>query len=73
MNPKGKEKKLTPMKKLQRKRIKVSDTKISKVFDLHEPFFRDSDMYVCLKHGQLIFISEKSKGEEGEKDTKDEL
>lgn len=73
MNPKGKEKKLTPMKKLQRKRIKVSDTKISKVFDLHEPFFRDTDMYVCLKHGQLIFISEKSKGEEGEKDTKDEL
>lgn len=73
MNPKGKEKKLTPMKKLQRKRIKVSDTKISKVFDLHEPFFRDIDMYVCLKHGQLIFISEKSKGEEGEKDTKDEL
>lgn len=73
MNPKGKEKKLTPMKKLQRKRIKVSDTKISKVFDLHEPFFRDTDMYVCLKHGKLIFISEKSKGEEGEKDTKDEL
>lgn len=73
MNPKGKEKKLTPMKKLQRKRIKVSDTKISKVFNLHEPFFRDTDMYVCLKHGQLIFISEKSKGEEGEKDTKDEL
>lgn len=73
MNPKGKEKKLTPMKKLQRKRIKVSDTKISKVFDLREPFFRDTDMYVCLKHGQLIFISEKSKGEEGEKDTKDEL
>lgn len=73
MNPKGKEKKLTPMKKLQRKRIKVSDAKISKVFDLHEPFFRDTDMYVCLKHGQLIFISEKSKGEEGEKDTKDEL
>lgn len=73
MNPKGKEKKLTPMKKLQRKRIKVSDTKISKVFDLHEPFFRDTDIYVCLKHGQLIFISEKSKGEEGEKDTKDEL
>lgn len=73
MNPKGKEKKLTPMKKLQRKRIKVSDTKISKVFVLHEPFFRDTDMYVCLKHGQLIFISEKSKGEEGEKDTKDEL
>lgn len=73
MNPKGKEKKLTPMKKLQRKRIKVRDTKISKVFDLHEPFFRDTDMYVCLKHGQLIFISEKSKGEEGEKDTKDEL
>lgn len=73
MNPKGKEKKLTPMKKLQRKRIKVSDTRISKVFDLHEPFFRDTDMYVCLKHGQLIFISEKSKGEEGEKDTKDEL
>lgn len=73
MNPKGKEKKLTPMKKLQRKRIKVSDTKISKVFDLHEPFFRDTDMYVCLKHGQLILISEKSKGEEGEKDTKDEL
>lgn len=73
MNPKGKERKLTPMKKLQRKRIKVSDTKISKVFDLHEPFFRDTDMYVCLKHGQLIFISEKSKGEEGEKDTKDEL
>lgn len=73
MNPKGKEKKLTPMKKLQRKRIKVSDTKISKVFDLHEPFFSDTDMYVCLKHGQLIFISEKSKGEEGEKDTKDEL
>lgn len=73
MNPKGKEKKLTLMKKLQRKRIKVSDTKISKVFDLHEPFFRDTDMYVCLKHGQLIFISEKSKGEEGEKDTKDEL
>lgn len=73
MNPKGKEKKLTPMKKLQRKRIKVSDTKISKVFDLHEPFFRDTDTYVCLKHGQLIFISEKSKGEEGEKDTKDEL
>lgn len=73
MNPKGKEKKLSPMKKLQRKRIKVSDTKISKVFDLHEPFFRDTDMYVCLKHGQLIFISEKSKGEEGEKDTKDEL
>lgn len=73
MNPKGKEKKLTPMKKLQRKRTKVSDTKISKVFDLHEPFFRDTDMYVCLKHGQLIFISEKSKGEEGEKDTKDEL
>lgn len=73
MNPKGKEKKLTPMKKLQRKRIKVSDTKISKVFDLHEPFFRDTDMYVCLKHGQLIFISEKSKGEKGEKDTKDEL
>lgn len=73
MNPKGKEKKLTPMKKLQRKRIKVSDTKISNVFDLHEPFFRDTDMYVCLKHGQLIFISEKSKGEEGEKDTKDEL
>lgn len=73
MNPKGKEKKLTPMKKLQRKRIKVSDTKISKVFDLHEPFFRDTDMYVCLKHGQLIFISGKSKGEEGEKDTKDEL
>lgn len=73
MNPKGKEKKLTPMKKLQRKRIKVSDTKISKVFDLHEPFFRDTDMYVCLKHGQIIFISEKSKGEEGEKDTKDEL
>lgn len=73
MNPKGKEKKLTPMKKLQRKSIKVSDTKISKVFDLHEPFFRDTDMYVCLKHGQLIFISEKSKGEEGEKDTKDEL
>lgn len=73
MNPKGKEKKLTPMKKLQRKRIKVSDTKISKVFDLHEPFFRDTDMYVCLKHRQLIFISEKSKGEEGEKDTKDEL
>lgn len=73
MNPKGKEKKLTPMKKLQKKRIKVSDTKISKVFDLHEPFFRDTDMYVCLKHGQLIFISEKSKGEEGEKDTKDEL
>lgn len=71
MNLKGKEKKLTPMKKLQRKRIKVSDTKISKVFDLHEPFFRD--MHVCLKHGQLIFISEKSKGEEGEKDTKDEL
>lgn len=73
MNPKGKEKKLTPMKKLQRKRIKVSDTMISKVFDLHEPFFRDTDMYVCLKYGQLIFISEKSKGEEGEKDTKDEL
>lgn len=73
MNPKGKEKKLTPMKKLQKKRIKVSDTKISKVFDLHEPFFRDTDMYVCLKHEQLIFISEKSKGEEGEKDTKDEL
>lgn len=73
MNPKGKEKKLTPMKKLQRKRIKVSYTKISKVFDLHEPFFRDTDMYVCLKYGQLIFISEKSKGEEGEKDTKDEL
>lgn len=73
MNPKGKEKKLTPMKKLQRKRIKVSDAKISKVFDLHEPFFRDTDMYVCLKHGQLIFISEKSKGEAGEKDTKDEL
>lgn len=73
MNPKGKEKKLTPMKKLQRKRIKVSDTKISKVYYLHEPFFRDTDMYVCLKHGQLIFISEKSKGEEGEKDTKDEL
>lgn len=73
MNPKGKEKKLTPMKKLQRKRIKVSDTKISKVFDLHEPFFRDTDMYVCLKYRQLIFISEKSKGEEGEKDTKDEL
>lgn len=46
MNPKGKEKKLTPMKKLQRKRIKVSDTKISKVFDLHKPFFRDTDMYV---------------------------
>lgn len=73
MNPKGKEKKLTPMKKLQRKRIKVSDAKISKVFDLHEPFFRDTDMYVCLKHGQLIFFPEKSKGEEGEKDTKDEL
>lgn len=73
MNPKGKEKKLTPMKKLPKKRIKVSDTKISKVFDLHEPFFRDTDMYVCLKYGQNIFISEKSKGEEGEKDTKDEL
>lgn len=47
MNPKGKEKKLTPMKKLQRKRIKVSDTKISKVFDLHEPFLEiQTCMYV---------------------------
>lgn len=71
--PKGEREKVDTNEKTAKKKNKSKWYKDFKGFWPFEPFFRDTDMHVCLKHGQLIFISEKSKGEEGVKDTKDEL